>query len=79
MNFFTTVTECKESVVNQPLREGDYVVIVKYKDNVNNYYKGYTGLIKHYIQGSEHALVLLEAMTHPKCVKFNVHHLKKIE
>lgn len=74
----TEVIKERVMTVNQEeFKKGDFVIITRMENSSLNVYKGYFGEIKNIIQGGETALVILEAMTYPKPIRFPVGHFKR--
>lgn len=55
-------------------KRGDFVKIIRLEDSPLNVYKGYFGEIKEYIQRSDSAYIVLEAMAYPRRIKFPLGH-----
>jgi hypothetical protein len=55
-------------------KKGDLVIIKYMPNSMLNVYKGYYGEIKEYIPREESAYIILEAMNHPRRIKFPLGH-----
>lgn len=73
----TSVLEPKEDLqiqLQQNFKRGDFVKIIRLEGSNLNVYKGYFGEIKEYIQRSDSAYIILEAMSYPRPIKFPLGH-----
>lgn len=58
-------------------KRGDFVRVVRVPDSPLNIWKGYNGEIKDYVKGTEHAMVVLEALNAHSPIRFPINHLIK--
>lgn len=65
------------TVNDEEFKKGDFIVITRMENSSLNVYKGYYGEIKEIIRGGETALVMLEAMTYPKPIRFPIGHFRR--
>jgi hypothetical protein len=75
-----TTEPIKERImtVNQEdFKKGDFIIITRLENSPLNVYKGYFGEIKEIIRGGETAIVVLEAMSYPRPIRFPMGHFKR--
>lgn len=64
----------EEQQPQKEFKKGDFVIIKGVPNSSLNVYKGYFGEIKEYIQRTESAYIILEAMNYPRKIKFPIGH-----
>lgn len=64
----------EEQAPQKEFKRGDFVIIRGVPNSSLNVYKGYFGEIKEYIQRTESAYIVLEAMSYPRRIKFPLGH-----
>lgn len=65
-------------IQQQPLKKGDFVKIVKYKNSIYNYYKNYIAEIKEYNQYQNYVIVFLHPTHNFKLLQLHADHVIKI-
>jgi len=65
-------------IINYNFKKGEFVMINKYENSKFNMYKGYLAEIKEFRKNTDHAYVILPALSYPRLMKIPINHFKKI-